>query len=501
MPDFPPVLTVDPLDVDFGEVTTGMSVLHQIFLSNLSDAPVRNISIVVDNPIFAVSVPPVFMNPGDTYTMDVTYTAGALGTDIGVLTISAFSDNSPISIRMTANSVPVATKALSVNPSSFNFPETKSGTSSPAQGLTITNTGTVALTISSITVTPPFGVVSIPTMPATVSPGAVLLIYVDFAPPSGSLGYVKDTTAITITSDAPTSPDEIQLSGYAVPFYPKYNASGNEYCIVAIRNVVDIFNNQDLNCEAISWAFRWHDFQKPGLIKNYCGTALVYEDIGVATLNVYAFTHRDNQVVTLKIGDSGSRDIMDTSAVFTRPAGYAILSRIERLGNGGPVSLTGIIHHYAVEDVYAGTVQIPLNFTPMFMATGSELCEVAFANRDMKQFDNLDLDCEEPTRAQRAYSFNELGYESSLMRAEILYENLSDAVITVQAQGRRNQAVEQSMQIGNGIGDEQVLSALFDLDIQDEVITLTLSRSANDGPLAMTHLILRHIGRGEVVKS
>src|SRR5262249_19565279 len=73
-------------------------------------------------------------------------------------------------------------------PSRLLFSAVK-GTTSPAQQVTLRNTGGSALTITALTTAAPFAV-SGPTLPATVAPGASITASVTFAPGATSPGPV-----------------------------------------------------------------------------------------------------------------------------------------------------------------------------------------------------------------------------------------------------------------------------------------------------------------------
>lgn len=87
---------------------------------------------------------------GSTCEVIVTFSPTAPGTVTGSLTIEDGDPTSPQTVVLTG--VGAAVPAAQVSPASLNFGDQEVGTSSPPQKVTLTNTGTASLTVSSITV-------------------------------------------------------------------------------------------------------------------------------------------------------------------------------------------------------------------------------------------------------------------------------------------------------------------------------------------------------------
>jgi len=98
-----------------------------------------------------------------------------------------------------------------VSPNSLSFGNEVINTTSVAKTVTLTNTGTAALNISSITTSGDFGVFS-KTCGSTLAGGAKCTVKVTFTPTV--LG--KLTGALTFTDNAPNSPQTVGLSGTGV---------------------------------------------------------------------------------------------------------------------------------------------------------------------------------------------------------------------------------------------------------------------------------------------
>lgn len=97
-----------------------------------------------------------------------------------------------------------------VSPSSLAFGGQKVGTASAAQTVTLTNSGQAALTVGAIATSGDFAQTNTcGALPATLAPGASCVIAVTFAPTAtgASIG------ALTVSDDAPGSPQAVALSG------------------------------------------------------------------------------------------------------------------------------------------------------------------------------------------------------------------------------------------------------------------------------------------------
>jgi hypothetical protein len=100
---------------------------------------------------------------------------------------------------------------VTLSPTSLSFGNQVINTTSVAKTVTLTNTGTAALNISSITISGDFAILS-KTCGSTLAVGAKCKVKVTFTPTV--LG--KLTGALTFTDDAPNSPQKVALSGTGV---------------------------------------------------------------------------------------------------------------------------------------------------------------------------------------------------------------------------------------------------------------------------------------------
>ncbi len=118
------------------------------------------------------------------------------------------SSSNPMTIAAVLNG---AGPAATLSPTSLSFGNQVINTTSVAKTVTLTNTGTAALNISSITTSGDFAIFS-KTCGSTLAVGAKCKVKVTFTPTV--LG--KLTGTLTFTDNAPNSPQTVALSGTGV---------------------------------------------------------------------------------------------------------------------------------------------------------------------------------------------------------------------------------------------------------------------------------------------
>jgi hypothetical protein len=121
--------------------------------------------------------------------------------------------------------------AMTLSANSLSFPYEAPGGASPAQAVTVTNSGTAALSISGITVAANFQ--EIDDCGSQVAVGAKCTINVTFVPTT--TGNLQG--AVTITDNAPGSPHSITLTGQGVNTGPPPQPTLTGYCFGTISGV------------------------------------------------------------------------------------------------------------------------------------------------------------------------------------------------------------------------------------------------------------------------
>jgi hypothetical protein len=154
-----------------------------------------------------------------------TYTPGAFTFNLG-------SGNSGWSTtpQLTSFPEPVQAGALHVSSTSLAFGDVASGSKSATQSVTVTNPGTSAVSVSSVSATGPFTETN--TCGSSIAAGGSCTVTVTFAPTSGG----PLTGTLTVSTSAPGGPVTVALSGTGVtsttnlalnqPITASSNASG-----------------------------------------------------------------------------------------------------------------------------------------------------------------------------------------------------------------------------------------------------------------------------------
>lgn len=211
-----PALAVAPLSLDFGTLLFGTTSPSQtVTLTDRGNGTLTIISIAISGT-----------NAGDfaqtstcgsrvaaqtNCTISVTFTPTAQGMRTATLTIADNAIESPHTVALSGTA---GTPAVSLSGSSLTFASQPIGTTSAAQTLTLANTGNVGLTITTIASSGDFAQTN--TCGSSVAAGGYCTINVTFSP--AAVGSRSGT--LTITDNAPSSPQTVLLGGTGGPPVP-----------------------------------------------------------------------------------------------------------------------------------------------------------------------------------------------------------------------------------------------------------------------------------------
>lgn len=222
-----PVLTPSALSLTFSDTVTGQkSVSQSITLTSSGDQAVsfQSVSITGANPAdFQENdncVSTVVLQPQHSCSIFVIYAPTSVGSSLATLNVmdSAVGNPQQYGLSGTGVAPPTPTPAVSLNPpGTFNLAGTTTqGTTSVPQNLTVSNSGTAPLHVTSIGVSglnaSDFSVSGSNCVRTAVAVGANCVIPVTFAP----LAVGVRTTTLTITDDALNSPQLVTINGTAV---------------------------------------------------------------------------------------------------------------------------------------------------------------------------------------------------------------------------------------------------------------------------------------------
>lgn len=316
-----PIASLSPTALDFGAQILGtVSVPQTVTLSNTGSAPltVSALTIYGVNP---GDLPAAYLQnnacgytvqPGGSCTITVSFAPTVAGTATAALGI--LSGTATVG-TVTLTGSGVTAPNASVAPGSLFFGNQATGTSSAAQVITVTNTGTATLTVSGITITgsgaTSYGDTS---NCATVPVGGACAISVVFTPTTTG----SKPATVVISTNAPTSPT-VPLSGTGI------NAPS-----VTVTPLAFTFPNQTINTTSTAQVVT---------VANTGSAPLTIASVTLGGTNPAAFALANTCGAAVPVGQSCT-----VSATFTPTATgqyYATITIATNAGTNAVVTLAG----------------------------------------------------------------------------------------------------------------------------------------------------------------
>jgi hypothetical protein len=213
-------LKILPSSLNFGTVYINTTTLQSTTLTNtgttmitFTNFAVQSISGDDSTGFLGVELCPKTLNAGKSCVIIMSFTADSKVTPVVHAANLVITDNgsgSPQTIPMTAT---VINPQASLSASSLSFGNQKTGTTSTAKTITVTNTGTTTLAFSSLSISGNFAIASSGTTCKSTTSLAPTTgkctINVTFAPTTKG----SKTGTLKITDNAKNSPQSISLSG------------------------------------------------------------------------------------------------------------------------------------------------------------------------------------------------------------------------------------------------------------------------------------------------
>jgi hypothetical protein len=219
-----PAVTIAPNPATFSSTTQGTANgPMNIVVTNSGNASLHISSLLVggNNPGDFTSVPSnctgAVLVANTSCTVAITFVPVAAGQRTETITLTDDAANSPQLLVVQGTAISGPAPAVIIAPAAANFPSTTQGTSSNAINITVTNSGSAPLHISSLTIGGANAADFI--SPASNCSGAALAanasctVSATFAP----LATGQRTETITLTDDAANSPQIIAVQGSAGP--------------------------------------------------------------------------------------------------------------------------------------------------------------------------------------------------------------------------------------------------------------------------------------------
>jgi hypothetical protein len=193
--------------LSFGNTLAGTSSSGTVSLANTGTGSVSISQVTCSGSGFTASgfSGAVTLAPGQSLPLSVNFAPANVGSYVGSLSVVSNANNSPATISLSGTSVQ---PAISVTPSSVSFANVTVGVTN-TQTVKITNPGTANLTVSQSSLVGTGFSYSGLTFPLTILPGASSSLTVGFTPSSAS----SFSASLLLTSNAPTSPLSVSLSG------------------------------------------------------------------------------------------------------------------------------------------------------------------------------------------------------------------------------------------------------------------------------------------------
>ncbi len=214
-----PVLSVSPSSINFGSQrvsTTGTAITAT--LSNTGNATLVISALGVtganaaDFQISSSPPLPISISPGQSTTVGLKFSPTATGARSASLSITNNNTGTPFALPLNGTgTVP----AVALDPDHLSFTGQALGTTSDPKAVTLTNTGTAPLLLTTINISgtnaSEFSLQA-GALPMTIAAGDRTVIQVRFTPQGSGVR----TASLTISSDAPGSPHTVPLSGSSV---------------------------------------------------------------------------------------------------------------------------------------------------------------------------------------------------------------------------------------------------------------------------------------------
>ena len=205
-------LKLSDIFVDMGAQAVGFaSTAYVLTLSNKSTFSINIGGISAENTEFSASGSCIdaTLSPATSCTLSISFTPGGLGQRGAYLQINSNAAGAPHVVNLLGLGV-APTPAVAFAPTSLTFADQTIGTTSPSQAVTLTNTGTASLTISSKGTTGDFtGTTSCGT---SLAAGANCAIDITFTPTAAG----ARAGTVTVIDNAVGSPHIVTLMGSGV---------------------------------------------------------------------------------------------------------------------------------------------------------------------------------------------------------------------------------------------------------------------------------------------
>jgi hypothetical protein len=204
-------LSIVPSVVDFKSVVVGQKNSQTVKITNSTKGSINLKSLHVSGTGFSLSAgkAPVMLAPGGHVNLSVVFAPATAASETGSLVISASDLKSPVSVPLSGSGRK-ATPGLTFSPSSLSFGSHAVKTST-SQTVTLTNSGNLSVSISSIIVSNPAFSVSGISKGVTLAADQKLVFQVWFHPTA----FGQTSTTIFVAGSSGVAPVNLAVAGSA----------------------------------------------------------------------------------------------------------------------------------------------------------------------------------------------------------------------------------------------------------------------------------------------
>ncbi len=213
-------LQISPSTVNFGSVGVGQTAQNSVLISNKSATPVAISQINVSGQAFSISStekPPINIPAGGTYPLSIGFAPASSVNYSGLITM--MDSNSKLIAQLSMSGSGLIDGHLSASTTSLNFGNVTVN-SAQMQTVTLTSTGTTAVTINSVGVSGTGFTLLDGNSPVTLNPTQTLTLHVQFDPATSGAAIGQ----LTISSNSASgSATVVGLSGSGIATDPPVN--------------------------------------------------------------------------------------------------------------------------------------------------------------------------------------------------------------------------------------------------------------------------------------
>jgi hypothetical protein len=221
-PQDAPAVALSPQEINFGQEviqSTTVPVPVNVTLTNVGSAPLNISSITSSGDFQQTNTCGTSVAGGSgTCTISISFAPTSLGLQTNQISINDNAGGTQ-GITVTGNGI-FTGGSLLFSPTSLTFSEQTAGTTSPTKTALLINNGNQAVTITNISVTPPFSEtdncgINFPTVSAALNVGQSCTVAVSFTP----TGSGSSTGSVAVTSNAVKGTTALSLSGTGSPVF------------------------------------------------------------------------------------------------------------------------------------------------------------------------------------------------------------------------------------------------------------------------------------------